>query len=146
MALRVRSSGRGAQRQRTVVVRTVVLVLVLLWSLLLKDFAFAHRQTKPSPQTADRFRFQVTDSENNTPISGATVSLVYWQKNATAEEKNEIEVNTDKNGVAEFPRLEAGHFAVTVTVKGYRSYWRSLRSDRSREPIRLRLEKWAKPK
>jgi hypothetical protein len=103
----------------------------------------AHAQTKPSPETSKGFRFKVTDSENNLPIPEATVSLVYWRRKDSAEEKKEIELKTDKNGIAEFPRMTAEKFAVSVIVKGYRPYWRWIRSNGVEELIRMRLEKWA---
>ena len=65
------------------------------------------------------------------------------QKKGTNEVRKEIEIKTDKNGLAEFPRLEAYKLAVSVTVKGYRSYWRWIRPDDSKAVIRIRLEKWA---
>jgi hypothetical protein len=40
------------------------------------------------------------------------------------ELRKEIKVNTDKNGLAEFPRLEAYKLTISVTAKAYRSYWR----------------------
>jgi hypothetical protein len=103
----------------------------------------AHAQTKPSRETIDQFRFKVTDSENDHPIPEATVSLVYWRRKDSAEEKKEIELKTDKNGIAEFPRVTAEKVAARVIVKGYKPCWRWIRSNGSEELIRMRLEKWA---
>jgi uncharacterized GH25 family protein len=125
------------------VVRTVICFCVLLCALPESFAARAHAQTKPSLDTSNGFRFKVTDSENNLPIPEATVSLVYWQRKDSAEEKKEIELKTDKNGIAEFPSVKAEKFAVSVLVKGYKPCWRWIRSNRSEELIRMRLEKWA---
>jgi hypothetical protein len=57
--------------------------------------------------------------------------------------KKEIELKTDKNGIAEFPKVTADKFAVSVLVKGYKPCWRWIRTNRSEELIRMRLEKWA---
>jgi hypothetical protein len=141
MAIQVRSSARSAGRRRTAGVRIVIWVCVLLSPLLEGSTTRSHAQFKPS-ETSDQFRFKVTDSENDLPIPGATVSLLYWRRKDSAEEKKEIELKTDKNGIAEFPRVIAEKFAVSVIVKGYKSCWRWIRSNGSEELIRVKLEKW----
>jgi hypothetical protein len=143
MAIQVRSSARSAERRRTAGVRIVIWVCVLLCPLLEGSTTRSHAQTKASRETSDQFRFKVTDSENDLPIPGATVSLLYWRRKDSAEEKKEIELKTDKNGIAEFPKVTAEKFAVSVIVKGYKSCWRWIRSNGSEELIRMRLEKWA---
>jgi len=65
------------------------------------------------------------------------------RKGAT-EEGKEIEVNTNKNGIADFPVLEGNKLAVCVTAKGHRSYWRWIHRNASAEMTRVRLERWAK--
>ena len=121
------------------IVRTILFVSVLLGALQ-SDFLFGQPQSKP--KTIERLRFQVTDSENDVPIPGAAVSLVYWQKNTTTKDKKEIEGKTDTNGLVEFARVEADKMAVSITVKGYRSCWRWIRPNESVEPTRIRLERW----
>jgi hypothetical protein len=142
MVIQVRSSARSTERRRTAVVQTVIWVCVFLCPFLENSLAWAQAQTKPSRETSDQFRFRVTDSETDLPIQDASVSLVYWRIKESAEEKKEIELKTDKNGIAEFPRVTAEKFAVSVVVKGYRSSWRCIRSNRPEELIRVRLEKW----
>lgn len=141
MALQVRSSARSAERRRTAVVRTVIWVCVLLCPL--PEGSRAQAQTKPSRETSGQFHFKVTDSENDAPVPEATVSLIYWHRKDSAEEKKEIELKTDKNGLAEFPRVTAEKFAVSIIVKSYKPCWRWIRSNGSEELIRMRLEKWA---
>jgi hypothetical protein len=141
MAIQVRSSARSAEQRRTAGVRIVIWVCVLLCPLLEGSTTRSHAQVKPS-ETSDQFRFKVTDSENDLPIPGATVSLLYWRRKDSAEEKKEIELKTDKNGIAEFPRVTAEKFAVGIVVKGYKPSWRWIRSSGSEELIRVKLEKW----
>jgi hypothetical protein len=143
MAVQVRSSARSAEWRSTAVVRIVIGVCVLVFPFLEGPTPRSHAQVKPSRETTDQFRFKVTDSENNLPIAGATVSLLYWRGKDSAEEKKEIELKTDKNGIAEFPKVTAEKFAVSVIVKGYKPCWRWIRSNGSEELIRMRLDKWA---
>jgi hypothetical protein len=121
------------------IVQTIVFVCVLLGPLQW-DFLSGHAQT--NLKTMERLRFQVTDSESDVPIPGAAVSLVYWQKNATTQDKKEIEGKTEPNGLADFPRIEADKMAVSVTMKGYRSCWRWIHPNDSVEATRIRLERW----
>ena len=142
MSLRVRSSDINTERRRTTVMHAVVLVCALLYPFLHGSAAFPNSRAKPSGETADRFRFKVTDSENDLPISGAVVYVVYWQKQESGEEKKEIELKTDENGIAEFTKVEADKFAVTIAAKGYRPFWRWIRPTQTEKLIRIKLEKW----
>jgi hypothetical protein len=121
------------------IVQTILFVCVLLGPLQW-DSLSGHPQIKL--KTIERLRFRVTDSESNVPIPGAAVSLVYWQKNATTQEKKEVESKTDTNGLAKFPRVDADKTAVSVTMKGYRSCWRWIHPNDSVEATRIRLERW----
>jgi hypothetical protein len=64
------------------------------------------------------------------PIQDASVSPPYWRRKESAEQKKEIELKTNKNGIAELPRMTAENFLVSVIVKGYRPSWRLIRSNR----------------
>jgi hypothetical protein len=139
MARQVRSSARGKVRRGIAAVQTVLFVCVMLCPL---PWGFMSGEPQTKLRTSERFRLQVTDSENDVPISGAAVSLMYWQKNTTTKDKNEIEGKTDTNGLVEFARVEADKMAVSVTVKGYRSCWRWIHPNESVEPTRIRLERW----
>lgn len=144
MEIQVASSARRTERGNSAVVRTLFCVCVLI-CLLPQGFAErTHSQTKPSVRTSERFRFRVTGSEDDLPIPGAAVALVYWRKKGSTEEKKEMEVKSDKNGIAEFPKVDAEKIAVSVTASGYRPCWYWIRSNRSESLIRVRLEKWAR--
>jgi hypothetical protein len=142
MAFRVRSSDRDTERRRATVVQTVVLVCALLCPIPQGPAALRNSQAKPSGETTERFRFRVSDSENDLPISGAVVYVVYWQKLESGEEKKEIELKTDEKGIAEFAKVEADKFAVTVAARGYRPFWHWIRPTETEKLIRIRLEKW----
>jgi hypothetical protein len=114
MTIQVRSSGGAAERRRIAVVLAVVCPCILACSFSEKQMARVCAQSKPSPGTTERFRFQVTDSGNDLPVPGAEVSLAYLQRKGASEVKKEIEVKTNKNGMAEFPVLEAYKLAVSV--------------------------------
>jgi len=126
------------------VVSTVVCLCILACSFSEASGARAFAQSKPSARTTERFRLQVVDFENDLPVPRAEVYLSYLQKNGTNEVRKEIEVKTDQNGSADFSVLEAYKLAVSVTAKGYRSYWRWIRVESSKGVTRIRLERWAR--
>jgi hypothetical protein len=120
-----------------------IVFLCLLAGPISKDLtARCPPQDKPTSEARDGYHFQVTDAESDVPVPEAQVSLAYWQKKVAREVRKEIEVKTDKKGLVEFPRLEAHKLAVSVTVRGYRSYWRWIRPEGSNGLMRIRLEKW----
>ena len=126
-------------RRGMAIVQTILFACVLLGPLHW-DFLSGHPQNKL--KTIERLRFQVTDFQSDVPIPGAAVSLVYWQKNGTTQDRKEIEGKTDTNGLADFPRIAADKMAVSVTMKGYRSCWRWIHPNESVEATRIRLERW----
>jgi len=136
MAFRVSLVDRTARRHRTTLVQTGVVLCALLCAL-------AASQAKTFRGTTDRVYFKVTDSENDLPVPQATICVVYRQKMESGDEKREIELKTDKNEIAEFPKVEGNSLAVTVAAKGYRTLWRWIQPNQSEELIRIRVEKWA---
>lgn len=144
MTIQVRSSAGAAERRRIAVVCAAVCLCTFVCSFPENWVTRAFAQSKPPAGTTERFRFQVIDSENDLPVPGAEVSLAYLQKKGTNEVRKEIEVKTDQNGSADFPLLEAYKLAVSVTAKGYRSYWRWIRVESSKGLTRIRLERWAR--
>ena len=126
-------------RRGIVVVQTVLFVCALLCPVQ-SDFVSGQPQTKL--KTNERLRFRVTDSKTDAPVPGATVSLVYWQKNATTKHKKEIEAKADSHGLVEFRAVETDKVALSITARGYRSYWRWIHPSDSVEATRIRLERW----
>jgi hypothetical protein len=142
MALQVRSSARGAERLSTAVIRALIFASALSLPLPWELVASTHPQTRAVSGKTDRFRFEVSDSETDRLLPNAAVSLTYWQRTESGERKQEIEIKTDKNGIAEFPRVNAEKLAVSVTVSGYRPCWLWIRPQQAEQPIRIVLDKW----
>jgi hypothetical protein len=144
MTRQVTSSVVGGYRRRAAGMRSFVLRCVLTGSIFFPLRSQPAAQETPSSRESEHYRFQVVDGETDLPVAGAQVSLRYLQKKGATEERKEIEVNTSKNGIADFSVLEGHKLAVSVTAKGYRSYWRWIQRNASAEITRVRLERWAK--
>jgi hypothetical protein len=140
----IRSSAK-ITRSNGPVVPVVALAFVLV--------CLAQRKLVGKPQQPSRtasacceMRFQVIDAVTTQPIQDATVILVWWQKKEPSGEKKELEAKTNEKGLVEFPHVDAQKFAITVTIKGYRSYWRWIRGpDRLKQLSLIKLEPWINP-
>jgi hypothetical protein len=105
--------------------------------------AAAQDARKTSQPETSRLRFQVVDSTNSRGVPQAAVTLVSWKKKQYGEEKKELDGKMDERGFVEFPQVDAQKFAITVTMKGYRSYWRWIRGpDRLKRLSPIKLEPW----
>ena len=141
--IQIRPSGRATERKRTAPLGALAIACFLAVSIFHPRHTHAHSQEKPSLRSYGQIRLQITNSEDDLPIPGATVSLVYWQRTDSRLEKKEIETKSDENGIAEFSGVPAGKVAVSVSMKGFRRYWRWLQTTSPQEPVRIRLEAWA---
>jgi hypothetical protein len=141
--LQVRSSGRAKERRRTAALGALALACLWPVSIFHPWQTHAHSQEKPPQRNTGQIRLQITNSEDDRPIPGANVILVYWQKTDFRLEKKEIETKSDENGVAEFSQVPAGKVAVSVSARGYRHYWHWLQTTSPQGPVRIRLEAWA---
>ncbi len=142
--IQIRPSGRATERKRTAPLGALAIACFLAVSIFHPWHTHAHSQEKPALSSYGQIRLQITNSEDDRPISGATVRLVYWQRTDFRLEKKEIETKSDENGVAEFSGVPAGKVAVSASAKGFRPYWHWLQTTSPQEPVRIRIEAWAK--
>ena len=138
-----RFTTRGTERNGTRMTRHAISATVLACILALLFVADSQAQNNSSSRTSERYRFKVTDGDSDVPIPHAAICLAYLLKQGGSEVRKEMESQTDQNGVAEFPNLNAYKLTISVTVKRYRSYWRWIRPADYKGPVRIRLEKWA---
>jgi Carboxypeptidase regulatory-like domain len=141
--VQVRSSGRATERRRTTALGAMAISCLLAVSIFHPWQTHAHSQKTRPLRSDGQIQLQITNSEEDRPIQGATVTLVYWQKTDFRVEKKEIETKSDENGIAEFSGVPVGKVAVSVSMKGFRPYWHWLQTTSPQEPVRIRLEAWA---
>jgi hypothetical protein len=120
--VQIRSSGQATERRRTAALGAAAIACFLAVSFHPRQ-THGHSQEKPALRSNGQIRLQITNSEDDRPIPGATVTLVYWQNSDFRLEKKEIETKSDENGIAEFSGVPTGKVAVAVSMKGFRHYW-----------------------
>jgi hypothetical protein len=141
--IHIRQSGRATERKRNAALRAPPIACLLAVSLFHPWQTHAHSQDKPPLRSDGQIRLQIINSEDDRPIPGATVSLVYWQGTNFRLEKKELETKSDENGMSEFSGVPVGKVAVSASMKGFRAYWHWLQTTSPQELVRIRLEAWA---
>jgi hypothetical protein len=146
MALRVRSSARGSEtakeeRRSSVPSFGSASSYAVFQRALRRELAF--RPTLAGKQATDSFsKSQILKMiiRSGTPPSHSSIGA---EKNLLKKRRKLNSMRT-KTDLQKFARVEADKFALAVNMKDYGSFWRWLRSERSNEPIRIRLQKWVK--
>jgi hypothetical protein len=140
MLLRVQSSVLTPIGRRMI----VSLGVYSIWSLFVLSHSIAQTGPKGGAQQGpgEVFRFEVSDAENNRPLSNVSVTIAVWRHENGVEQKKELESRTDDNGIAVFPKIRVEKLAVSVEAKGYRSTSRWINPNDLGDAIRIRLEKW----
>ena len=141
--IQIRPSGRATERRRATPLAALTIACLLAISIFHPLQTHGHSQEKPPLRSKGHIQLQITNSEDDRPIPGATVSLAYWQRTDFRLEKKEIETKSDESGIAEFSGVPDGKVAVSVSMKGFRPYWHWLQTTSPQEPVRIRLESWA---
>jgi len=125
--------------------RSVVLSLFLLCAL----FAVARAQNPPSgdaPPTpkaqSNRIRIEVVGGDAETPVENASVYLKYTEERKMRKDKKlELNVKTNRDGVAHVPEAPLGKALIQVIAEGWKTYGKWVEITDPRQVIRVKLEK-----
>lgn len=126
------------------------LILGCLGLLLL--FFSAHDATaqKPAPSSnppaqgpgsSSRITIEVTGGEKDTPVENASVYLKYVEERKIKDKKIELNVKTNREGVAHVPDAPLGRVLVQIVAEGWKTYGRWYDITETREPIKIHLER-----
>jgi hypothetical protein len=126
--------------------RSVVLGLFLLCAL----FAAAARAQNPpsgdAPPTpkaqSNRIRIEVVGGDAETPVENASVYLKYTEERKMRKDKKlELNVKTNRDGVAHVPEAPLGKALIQVIAEGWKTYGKWVEITDPRQVIRVKLEK-----
>ncbi len=143
---------RFAVPERTVSVgamsfgRKTRLVLGAL-ALLLPTTAFGQAQppakTKPEKPTGiTRLRIEVTAGEKGKAVENASVYVKFVQGRTLAKDKKfEMNVKTNREGVAKVPEIPRGKLLIQVVAEGWKPFGRWYDVEEEEQTIKIRLEK-----
>ena len=120
------------------------LVLVALAvSLLMTVPAGAQEDSKSEKASGmAKLRIEVTAGEKNKPVESASVYVRYVEERALRKDKKiEMNVKTNKDGVAKVPGVPKGKVLIQVIAEGWKTFGRWYDITGDEEVIQIKLEK-----
>jgi hypothetical protein len=127
--------------------RSVVLGLSLVFCALFA--ATAQAQNAPSGDTpatpkaqSNRIRIEVVGGDADAPVENASVYLKYVEERKMRKDKKiELNVKTNREGVAHIPDAPLGKVLVQVIAEGWKSYGKWIEITDGKQIIKVKLEK-----
>lgn len=125
-------------------------ILPLVVSAIALVPAAASAQENPSPDAnasskaaqSNRIRIEVTGGDKDTPVENASVYLKYVEERKLRKDKKiELNVKTNRDGVAHIPDAPLGKVLVQVIAEGWKSYGRWFEITDPKQTIKIKLEK-----
>ena len=97
-------------------------------------------QVKPDPQA--RITIEVTGGDQETPVENASVYFKYIEEHKIKKNKTmEMNVKTNREGVAHVPDAPLGRVLVQVLAEGWKTYGRWFDITDPKQTIKVHLER-----
>ena len=98
------------------------------------------KTSKPDPQS--RVTIEVSGGEKEAPVENASVYFKYVEEHAIKKNKKlELNVKTNRDGVAHVPDAPLGRVLIQVLAEGWKSYGRWFDITDPKQVIKIRLER-----
>jgi hypothetical protein len=95
-----------------------------------------------SANSAARLRIEVTGGEKDLPVENASVYVKYVEERKIRKDKKfEMNVKTNREGVAHVPDAPVGKVLVQVIADGWKTYGRWYEITDTKEPIKIHLDR-----
>ncbi len=106
-----------------------------------KDKAAAKpKPQKPTP--GNRLTIEVTGGEKNAPVENASVYVKFVeQRRLKKDKKYELNVKTNREGVAHVPDSPEGKVLIQVIAEGWKTFGRWYEITEAQQTIQIHLEK-----
>ncbi len=102
----------------------------------------APKETSPRPDPQARVTIEVTGGEKETPVENASVYVKYVEERKLRKDKKlELNVKTNREGVAHVPDAPLGRVLIQVLAEGWKSYGRWFDITDPKQTIKIRLER-----
>ncbi len=88
-----------------------------------------------------KLRIEVTAGEKNQPVENASVYVRYVEEGLLKEKKREMNVKTNREGVAKVPDVPRGKVLIQVIAEGWKTFGRWYELDSDEQTIKIHLEK-----
>jgi len=119
--------------------------LAVACSFISVSLSFAAQDPAPPAQTAAdaaHLTIEVTGGDNAVPVENASVYVKYIEEHAIKRDKKvELNVKTNREGVAHVPDAPLGRALVQIVAEGWKTYGRWYDINDPKQVIKIRLEK-----
>lgn len=93
-------------------------------------------------QGPNRLTIEVTGGDNSAPVENASVYVKYFEEHAIKHDKKiELNVKTNREGVAHVPDAPLGRALVQIIADGWKTYGRWYDINETRQVIKIHLDK-----
>ncbi len=96
----------------------------------------------PKGAVQTRITIEVTGGEKETPIENASVYVKFIEEHKLKKDKKlELNVKTNRDGVAHVPDAPMGRVLIQVVAEGWKTYGRWFDITDPKQTVKVRLEK-----
>jgi hypothetical protein len=103
----------------------------------------SNKSQAPSP--LNRLTIEVTGGDANKPVENASVYLKTVEQRLIKDKKTELQVKTDRRGIAHIPEAPTGRVLIQIVAEGWKTYgqWHDVNDPKQVIKIHLdRPPKW----
>ena len=94
------------------------------------------------PDSHTRITIEVSGGDNNVPVEDASVYVKYVEEHAVKKNKKmELNVKTNRDGVAHVPDAPLGRALVQIIADGWKPYGRWYDINNAKQVIKIHLER-----
>lgn len=101
------------------------------------------KENKPADDSGtSRLRVEVTGGDKSTPVDMASVYVKFTNKRALAkDEKVEMDVKTNRDGIALVPSVPHGKIVLQVVAPGWKPFGENFELSRDEEVLKIHLDR-----
>jgi hypothetical protein len=99
----------------------------------------AKKDQAPSP--LNRLTIEVTGGDANKPVENASVYLKTVHQRLIKDKKTEVQVKTDRRGIAHIPDAPSGRVLIQIVAEGWKTYGQWHDVNVANQVIQIHLER-----
>src|SRR5256885_9801084 len=101
-----------------------------------------NNKTSPKSDQPSRVTIEVAGGEKDTPVENASIYVKYIEERKLMKDKKlELNVKTNRDGVAHIPAAPMGRVLIQVVADGWKTYGRWYDITDPKQTIKVHLEK-----
>lgn len=94
-----------------------------------------------APSPLNRLTIEVTGGDANKPVENASVYLKTIEQRLIKDKKTEVQVKTDRRGIAHIPDAPTGRVLIQIVADGWKTYGQWHDVNAPQQVIKIHLER-----